>query len=139
MPAKLIAVAAVAAFTAFPAAGDSATEMPADEPMEVNGIRLACTGVGDDAKRDPRWRAYAMRIEFANASAEYVSDVTVRIAKVGDGEALFNVRCDSPWVLADLDAGKYELTGTFDGQTKTQVFTAPKKGQTRLVVRFPAK
>ncbi len=132
---RFIALAVIACAMSASALGDDVTVLPADEPAEVNGVKLACTGVGDDAKKDPRWRAYAMRMEFANAQAEYVSDVVVSVTK--DGEALFKVRCDSPWVLADLEAGKYEVVATFDGNTKTQKFSAPKAGQTRLVVRFP--
>ena len=129
----VFAVAAV--MGAVSAIASDVAELPADEPTEVGGIKLACTGIGDDAKHDPRWRTYAMRMEFANAAAEYVSDVVVSVAKPG-GETLFTVHCDSPWVLADLEAGEYELAATFDGQKKAQTFKAPKTGQTRLVVRF---
>jgi hypothetical protein len=132
---RIIAIAAVAGVASAAAAGGEVVVLPPDEPVEINGLKLVCTGVGDDAKKDPRWRSYAVRMEFANARAEYVSDVEVSVAK--GGAVLLAVRCDSPWVLADLEAGKYEVTATFDGQSKTQKFSAPKTGQTRLVVRFP--
>lgn len=119
----------------LPAVAD-ATAIPADEPTVINGINLACTGVGDEARSDPRWPGFAVRIEFANAAAEYLSDVNVTVADAS-GKALFQVTCDSPWILADLEPGKYNVTGTYEGVTKSEKITAPKTGQARFVIRFP--
>ena len=111
--------------------------LPADQPVTLNGIEVACTGVGDEAQADPRWPAFAARIEFANAAAEYLSDVDVTIADA-KGETLVEARCDSPWFLAKLPPGKYLVSGTFEGhESTTAKFTAPKSGQARIVVRFP--
>lgn len=115
---------------------DDLRTLPPDEPVVVNGLDLVCTGVGEDARNDPRWRDYAVRIEFANAAAEYLSDAVLAVA-TADGEQLFEVTCDSPWVLANLEPGKHVLTATYEGIVKTEKFTAPKTGQGRFVVRFP--
>lgn len=125
----LMPVAAVAAW-----AGD-VTQLPDDQPVEVNGIKLACTGIGDDAQHDPRWKAYSSRIEFANAAREYLSDVVLAVSDA-NGKQLFKVRCGSPWVLAALAPAKYQLTATFESLTTSDKFTAPKKGQKRFIVRF---
>jgi hypothetical protein len=129
----LIAAAAVGCAAAF---ADEIPKLPPDEPVVVNGLHLVCTGVGEDARNDPRWRAYPVRIEFANAKAEYLSDAVLAVA-TADGEQLFEVTCDSPWVLANLEPGKYVLAATYEGIVKTEKFTAPKVGQGRFVVRFP--
>ncbi len=130
-----LAMAAVAACAT--ANADDANTMPNDEPVQMNGVKYACTGVGDDAKEDPRWAEFAMRIEFANRDAEYLADVTVSVTDA-KGEKLFeDARCDSPWFLADLPAGKYTIAATVEGVTKTAKFTSPKSGQSRIVVRFP--
>ncbi len=126
-----------AALTAVTARADNANTLPADQPTTVGGIEVACTGVGDDANTDPRWPQYAVRIEFANARAEYLADIDITISDA-KGEVLFSLRCDSPWFLAKLPPGKYTVAGTFEGRlTKTAKFTSPRSGQARIIVRFP--
>jgi hypothetical protein len=128
---------AIAAVTACATArADDANTLPADQPTEVNGIEIACSGVGDEARVDPRWPAFAVKIEFANNAAEYLSDIDVSVADA-NGEALFHVHCETPWLLAKLPAGKYTVSGTYEGITKTAKLTAPATGQARIVVRFP--
>src|SRR5690606_19246732 len=103
------ACAAIAAVVGCATAqADDANTMPNDRPVDVNGVNLACTGVGDEAKTDPRWAEYAVKIEFANRNAEYLTDVDTTVADA-KGEQLFQVRCESPWLLADLPLGKYTL------------------------------
>jgi len=135
---RALTICACLAFAACAtASADDANTMPNDEPVEMNGINYACTGVGDDATQDPRWAEYAMRIEFANRNAEYLADVTVSVSDA-KGEKLFeDARCDSPWFLAGLPPGKYTVSATVEGVTKTAKFTSPKTGQSRIVVRFP--
>ena len=119
------------------ARADDAQTLPIDEPTTINGIEVACTGVGDDANTDPRWPQYPVRIEFANANAEYLADLDITISDARGG-VLFTVRCDSPWFLAKLPPGKYMVAGTFEERlTKTAKFTAPARGQARIIVRFP--
>lgn len=129
-----VALAAVAACAT--ARAEDAKVLPWDEPTKVGGYELACTGVGDEARNDPRWPAYALRLEFANRNAEYLSDVDVTLSDEL-GNALFTVRCPSPWLLANVPPGKYTVTGTFKDITKTEKVKAPKSGQARFVVRFP--
>ena len=136
-PLTFAACVVAAAFIGSAVArADSATTMPIDEPTVIDGINLACTGVGDEARSDPRWPGFAVRIEFANAAAQYLSNVDVSVADES-GKTLFQVNCDSAWILADLLPGKYTVSGTFEGITKTAKVTAPTSGQTRVVVRFP--
>lgn len=129
-----VAVAAVAGCAT--ARAQDADTLPADQPAEINGYEVACTGVGDEAREDPRWPAFGVRIEFANRDAQYLSDIDVSITNAA-GESLFRVRCESPWLLAKLPAGRYTVAGTFEGITKTAKLTAPSAGQARIVVRFP--
>jgi hypothetical protein len=130
-----LAVAAVMAYSA--ARADDANTLPPDQPTTVNGVNVACTGIGDDANTDPRWPEYAVRIEFANANAEYLADIDITVSDAS-GEQILALRCDSPWFLADLPPGKYTVSGTFKGTlTKTAKFTAPRTGQARIIVRYP--
>lgn len=133
---KVLGIVAAALVGSAAVHADDVQKLPPDEPVVVNGLDLVCTGVGEDARNDPRWRAYPVRIEFANADAQYLSDAVLAVA-TADGEQLFEVTCDSPWILANLEPGKYVLAATYDGIVKTEKFTAPKSGQARFVVRFP--
>jgi hypothetical protein len=133
---KAFGLLAAASLGCAAARAEDIRKLPPDEPVVVNGLDLVCTGVGEDARNDPRWRDYSVRIEFANADAQYLSDAVLAVAKA-DGEQLFEVTCDSPWVLANLEPGKYVLAATYEGIVKTEKFTAPKTGQGRFVVRFP--
>ena len=122
-------------FWASVAAAES-TSLPSDEPVTINGIELACTGIGDEAQSDPRWKAFPVRLEFAGGNAQYLADVDVSVTD-SLGAQLFQVRCDSAWLLAKLSPGKYKVTGTFRDLTKSANFMAPKSGQVRIIVRFP--
>ena len=135
IPLKTLGLFVAVSLGSATAHADDMRKLPPDEPVVVNGLDLVCTGVGEDARNDPRWRAYPVRIEFANADAQYLSDVALAVAKA-DGAALFEVTCDSPWILAKLEPGKYVLAATYEGIVKTEKFTAPKSGQARFVVRF---
>jgi hypothetical protein len=105
------AAAAIVAATVLVRAQDERA-MPLDRPVEVNGYDLVCTGVGDEARDDPRWREYPVRIEFANRDAQYLANIDVAVADA-DGKLLFAVLCESPWLLAKLPPGKYTATGVF--------------------------
>lgn len=131
-----LASAALAATLAHAAAADSATFMPSNVPVEINGYEMACTGIGDEAQSDPRWKAFPVRIEFAGGNAQYLADVEARILDAA-GKELVRVRCDSPWLLLKLEPARYRVEGTFRNLVKASNFVAPAKGQARIIVRFP--
>lgn len=118
------------------ALADNTTALPPDQPVDVNGYQLACTGIGDEAQQDPRWKAFPVRLEFAGGNAQYLADVKASVLDA-KGKELFKVSCDSPWLLVKLVPGKYKVVGSFRTFTKTSNFIAPKKGQARIIVRFP--
>jgi hypothetical protein len=133
----LAATAMVATLALGPQAlADSATYMPSDAPVDVNGYELACTGIGDEAQSDPRWKAFPVRIEFAGGNAQYLADVEASVFDAA-GKELFRVSCDSPWLLAKLPPARYRVQGTFRNLVKAANFVAPTKGQARIIVRFP--
>jgi len=111
--------------------------LPDDEPVTVNGVDVACTGVGDEAKENPRWHDYSVRLEFAGGERQYLADLDVSIAGA-NGDELLAVRCGGPWLLVQLEPGQYRVRATFEHHlTKTATFTAPSHGQKRIVVAFP--
>ena len=128
--------AAVMLFMAAPAWSEQSTSLPADEPITINGVELACTGIGEEAQSDPRWKAFPVRLEFAGGHAQYLADVDVTVTD-SLGAQLFQVRCDSAWLLAKLSPGKYKVQGTFRNLVKSANFITPKSGQARIIMRFP--
>ena len=113
----------------------SVTALPSDQPVDVNGYQLACTGIGDEAQHDPRWKSFPVRLEFADGNAQYLADVKASVFDASNNE-LFKVSCDSAWVLVKLKPGKYRVVGDYRSFSKSANFTAPKKGQSRIIVRF---
>jgi hypothetical protein len=111
--------------------------LPDDEPITVGGVSVACTGVGDEAKEDPRWHDFSVRLEFAGGEQQYLADLDVSI-QTAKGDELLAVRCGGPWLLVNLDPGKYRVRATFEHRlTKTATITAPAHGPKRIVIAFP--
>ena len=37
-------------------------------PSMVDGVEIVCTGIGQDARSDPRWNAYPLKVVLAGES-----------------------------------------------------------------------
>jgi len=134
---SLIMSAIVGVFAAGPSMAGGYQRLPDDEAATVGGVDVACTGVGDEAKENPRWREYSIRLEFAGGERQYLADLDVAITSA-NGEELLAVHCGGPWLLVNLAPGKYRVRAQFEHRlTKTAAFTAPAQGQKRIVVAFP--
>lgn len=135
----IIALAVAAALAWATAKADDADsspgrQLPEDQLVDVGGgVQVACTGVGDEARYDPRWSDFSVRMEFAGGDAQFLSDLDISVE--GNG-VKFDVSCNSPMLIADLPPGKYRLRAGFENLSKSTNFTAPKSGQARVVVRF---
>ena len=119
------------------AAGE-AVALPVDAATTINGIELACTGVGQ-TRDEARWRAYPIRVEFSNARNEYLvgGAITLRDAA---GRELLSASCDAPWILLRLPKGAYRVEGRILGSAATgrsAPFLSPAAGQARVVLQFP--
>lgn len=129
----------IAVATLVATAAQARNELPWNTPVKVSGIETVCTGIGSSGD-DPRWKAYPVRIEFSNKRHEWVSDVDVVLAKA-EGAELARLYCGANWVLFKLAPGDYSVTATVapgSGGTVIQKFTAPAKGQKRVIVVFTA-
>ena len=129
--------AIVGVFAAGTAVASGFERLPDDEPVTINGVGVACTGVGDEAKENPRWRDYSVRLEFAGGERQYLADLDVSLA-TARGDEILAVRCGGPWLLVELEPGSYKVRAVFEHRiTKTATFVAPSHGQKRIVVSFP--
>ena len=111
--------------------------MAMDSPSRFGGLEAACTGVGD-AKDDPRWLAYPVRIEFSNGGAQNLSGAHVALSEHGRAVADFD--CGGPWVVLRGTPATYRVTATITGSTARPAhatFSLGKGPQRRVVLRFP--
>ena len=111
--------------------------MESDKPVAYGPLEIACTGVGS-AEDDPQWKAYPIRIEFANGAAQYLSGAHVTIT--AGGKTIADGVCWGPWLVVKGTPGTYHVSATISGSS-TQPgsnFTV-KEGaaQTRIILRFP--
>lgn len=109
--------------------------MPLDHPVKISGIESVCTGIGWEHQNDARWRSYPLKIVFAGRSGQWVTDGDVFIAD--RGRRIFAAHCEGPWLFVKLPAGKYRVSGQLDGQHDGTKAFAPRRGQGRVILRYP--
>jgi hypothetical protein len=130
------ALLAAAMINALPQAqAQTPNALVPDTPTAVNGTEVVCTGVGFDARQDPRWSAYPLKVEIAGRGGQYLGEVQVVVIK--DGRNVVEVDCGGPWVLFKLPAGRYEVRATNQGRTVSSSAYVPASGQGRIILRFP--
>jgi hypothetical protein len=113
--------------------------VPVDRETTVNGVQVACTVIGSDARAEPRWQAYGVRVEFSNARNEYLTGGALRLRDHA-GRDLLGVSCDAPWILLRLADGAYQVEGWLpeaNAKPRSARFTTPTKTQLRVVLQFP--
>jgi hypothetical protein len=62
---------------------------------------------------------YNLKLVFAVASREYLSDVRV-VVQDTNGKTYLNTTADGPWVMAKLPEGEYIIQATVGGETLVQ-------------------
>jgi hypothetical protein len=125
--------------TAAPRSPIAPVMVAVDTPSTVNGVDVACTGIGADTRAEPRWQAYGVRVEFSNARNEYLTGGAVRLRDHA-GRDLLSVRCDAPWILLRLPDGAYQVEGWLPemiAKPRSARFTTPAKAPLRVVLQFP--
>jgi len=132
---RAVCTAGIVVLATVAAAQETKTpSFPIDQPMSMRAVEAVCTGITSDARADPRWAAYPLRIEFVGATGEYLADAQVTLSK-GD-EAIAAVNCSGSWVLFKVMPGAYSVAAEIAGMTKTARLTVPASGQARIVLRF---
>jgi hypothetical protein len=135
---QFVALVAVCALNgAAMAADDEASiRLPYDTPTMIEGVETVCTGIGQDARSDPRWNAYALKVVLAGEGGQYLGEARVNVA--AEGESMMDVSCGGPWVLFKLAPGRYAVTATINGNTARSTAFVSATGQGRIVLRFPS-
>ena len=131
---NVAAIMLAAAISVGPAMPAPVTLTP-DMPVKVGNIDVVCTGVGLDARENPAWRSYPLKIEVAGRDGQYLGDIHLSISQRGN--RVVAVSCDGPWLLFGLPAGKYLVDAETEGKTVSSAILVPATGQSRIVLRFP--
>jgi hypothetical protein len=135
---QVVSLVALCALTSAAMAADdeSAVRLPYDTPTMVEGIETVCTGIGQDARSDPRWNAYPLKVVLAGEGGQYLGAARLNVA--AQGESIMDVSCGGPWVLFKLEPGRYAVTATINGNTARSTAFVLATGQGRIVLRFPS-
>lgn len=129
-----LAIGATIGFV-WPVAADP---LPLDRPVNVNGIDVVCTGIGEGAQHNPDWKTYPIRVEFSNEGAQYLAGAHIALSK--DNKQLASFDCSGAWVLLKLTKGTYAVAATLldhPGDERSATFSPPASGQKRVVLQFP--
>jgi hypothetical protein len=127
-------ICAAAAFFACALAPACAGPLPMDVPVTLGNVEAVCTGIGD-ARDDPRWKAYPIRVEFSDGQAHYVAGAHVALSGA-DGALLAELDCSGSWVLLRMPRGLYTVAARVGTATATAKFDLPMTGQKRVVLGF---
>ena len=133
-------IAGMALFSASPTlSAETPVQLQLDAETTINGVGVACTGIGG-SKNDPRWLAYPVRVEFANAQHEYLIGAVLTLSNT-NGAPLFTVSCPGPLLMLKLpDHSSYHLDAHMsdaDAPVLSRIVKAPAQGQIRVVLTFP--
>lgn len=112
-----------------------APPLPFDSPVSMRAMEAVCTGIGADARNDPRWATYPLRIELVGRAGEFLGQAEVTVSQ--NDEAIIGAQCGGPWLLLRLPPGTYNVTAVVQNVSKTGRVAVPATGQGRLVIRFP--
>ena len=51
---------------------ETAPPLPLDVPQTMRAMEAVCTGIGQDAREDPRWAAYPLKIELVGRAGQFL-------------------------------------------------------------------
>ena len=126
-----LTLALVAAVAAFPAASMTDGRTSQDRPF-VSG------GVSESELTDIRAKQPFFSISLltaAKGSGAYLAGVRVRIVD-GKGETVLETEMDGPYLLVDLQPGKYQLEAVNEGETQKRTLTLAQGRPQRMVIYF---
>ncbi len=109
--------------------------LPMDTPVRIAGVETVCTGVSLDARENPLWNSYALKVEIAGGGGRYLGGERITLRR--NEAELVSVICDGPWILFQLPPGRYTVEGELAGQTISFTAFISAGNQGRIILRFP--
>lgn len=109
---------------------------PPDTASTIDGIKVACAGVGEGNRAIRRWHDYAVRLEAVGGYGQFLGDENVAVSKP-NGTEIAQFNCSAPWALMDLSPGKYRVAMSVPGSPARDLkVIAPPHGEKTIIVRF---
>jgi hypothetical protein len=131
---RCILVGLISALSSAAFAQELGTLVP-DTPTRTANIEVVCTGVGLDARQNPAWTGYPLKIEVAGRGGQYLGDVHLVLSQ--KDEKLAMLTCGGPWILFRVPTGRYQVEAQMEGRTAFSTAFVPVTGQGRIILRFP--
>jgi len=122
--------ALVTTLLAFPAAAATDGRTTQDRPFVSGGITP--DEVTDLRSKQP---FFSFSLLTAARSGAYLAGVHVRIVD-GQKTLVLETDLDGPYLLVDLQPGKYEIEATNEGETQKRAVTLRQGNPQRMVVYF---
>ena len=103
-------------------------------------VPILSGGIGESGREElaARQSEFSLKLVFAYASGSYLASVAVRIADAASGEVLVDAVSNGPWFLADLPAGRYRVTATYEGESQSADVSVPAQGLREVTLRWQA-
>ncbi|MEJ0009801.1 MAG: carboxypeptidase regulatory-like domain-containing protein [Alphaproteobacteria bacterium] len=95
----------------------------------ASGVTFVTGGVGIHGKEhiEAMAKDYRLKLMFAVTTGHYLANVSVTVTDKG-GATMLSTTTDGPFLLANLPAGKYKVSSTYEGVTKTTDVTVGASG-----------
>lgn len=130
--ARVFSALAMAAFLGAGAANAMTEAKTAQgEPYVSGGVALEEREALNARRADfSLWLATA-----AKKTGSYLADVRVKVADA-NGKTVLEAKLDGPWLLVNLQPGRYTVEASFRRQTLRKTTTIPKGGRRELLFYF---
>ena len=129
-----LTLALVIALAAFPAASMNDGRTSQDRPFVSGGVDEA--EIADIRAKQPFYSLSLLTA--AKGSGAYLAGVHVRITD-GKGQSVLETEMDGPYLLVDLQPGKYQLEAVNDTETQKRTLTTAEGRQQRMVLYFKSE
>lgn len=105
-----------------------------DTPTRAGDVEAVCTGVSLEARENPAWNAYPLKIEVAGRGGQYLGDVRLVLSQ--KSKTFATLTCGGPWILFRIPAGRYQVQAETEGKTVSSATMVPAMGQGRVILRL---
>ena len=118
--------------------GDGGIALQSDTAKARAGSAVS-GGVSVNARDNMRAQTppHNLKMVFALNTGNYVSDVQVKVTDKS-GKVVLEDISNGPWLFANLPAGTYTATATYNGTPMTQKVTVARGGARTAQFRWPA-
>jgi hypothetical protein len=125
---------------ALAATWPGAAALAASGGSTAQGHRFVTGGIADGERamlREHQPGSGLWVVTAAQGTGAYLSDVDVAITD-SEGNRVLDTKLDGPWLLVDLDPGRYTVTADFGNQKETRQATIGQEGLHRAYFYFRA-